>query len=587
MRAERLRLFVACGVIFRPSSRSPFASRALGATLSLLLGALMIGGLAGCATPIPPTGGPVDDTPPRLARATPADGAVNVSPAEVHLTFSERLNAATVRRALRITPELRTPPEVEVSGNQVTVRFADSLRVETTYVLTLGTDLQDARNVPLARPITMAFATGPTIDRAQISGRVRDPVTGRGLGGLILLAAPIDSAATPPDLRTVTALYQTETNSNGSFVLPYLRPGAFFVAALEDRNRNSLADPGEPFAAPPTSAIRADTDHGAPLDLFVTALDTIPPVPRTARALSDRRITVQFSEPIRLDTLGSAPWSLTDSLSGVTAPLDAVWAPPSAPSEVRLESADALPTTPHQLRLREAGAVRDTSGTPAATFALSVTPRAEPDTLGLRVAAFLPLSDDSVRTLRPQEAPGVRLTRPPRDTLGSSLGLRIADASSGAPVAFTAQTDDGVSFRLILAETPDTLLVTAPDGRTQPYALPQPEDLGGLVGRVSGAEGRRVIVEARAGNGPPARADVQPDGTFSISRLLPGSYHLRLIADYDGDGRWSGGRLAPFTPPEPIRLIPDPVQVRARWDSDVETLAFPDNAAYQTPPPSP
>jgi uncharacterized protein (DUF2141 family) len=60
------------------------------------------------------------------------------------------------------------------------------------------------------------------------------------------------------------------------------------------------------------------------------------------------------------------------------------------------------------------------------------------------------------------------------------------------------------------------------------------------------------------------------DGRFEITRLPPGTYRLRLYADRNGNGRWDGGALAPYVPPEPLRLLADPVEVRARWETELD-----------------
>ena len=122
---------------------------------------------AGCATPIAPSGGPEDTTPPLLETSEPAADAVNVRAERLVLTFSENVDEASAARAFGIAPGWETPPDVRVHGRRVEVTFPDSLRANTTYVVTFDTNLRDLRNVALPRPITLAFATGPVLDRGQ------------------------------------------------------------------------------------------------------------------------------------------------------------------------------------------------------------------------------------------------------------------------------------------------------------------------------------------------------------------------------------------------------------------------------------
>ena len=139
--------------------------------------------IGGCATPIRPSGGPVDSTPPRLLSSIPANGDVHVETERVVLEFSERLDESSASRAVAVAPTLDPPPQIRVRGRRLEIAFPDSLRPQTTYVISLGTELKDEHGVALQRPITMAFATGDVLDRGRIAGRLLNPASNSGTGG--------------------------------------------------------------------------------------------------------------------------------------------------------------------------------------------------------------------------------------------------------------------------------------------------------------------------------------------------------------------------------------------------------------------
>ena len=142
----------------------------------------------GCADPRPPTGGPRDQIPPTLETMMPEAGAVNVTASSVRLSFSEYVDQAAFARAFSITPMPEGPIRYKWSKRRVEVRFPEALRDNTTYVLTLDTNLRDARGVALKRPLTFAFSTGPVINKGRIAGQVLDAVQGAGLAGFDVLA---------------------------------------------------------------------------------------------------------------------------------------------------------------------------------------------------------------------------------------------------------------------------------------------------------------------------------------------------------------------------------------------------------------
>lgn len=523
----------------------------------------------------------MDTTPPLLVATDPARDTTGVRPDRLTLTFSERLDPAVGAAAVTVAPGFDAPPVVRASGRTLTVVFPDSLLPQATYVVTVGTALRDEHGVALAQPITVAFSTGDRLDRGRLAGRVLDPATGRGVGSLAVAAhpAPADSLGAPPDPREAHRLvYRTETDAEGAFRLDYLRPGPYFVVAFEDRNRNRLVDDGERFAAPPAARFEATEDSAAaPLpDLFVTALDTIPPQLRRVRSLSSSRLVLSFDEAVRLGPGRTEGWALADSLDASTVfPIRSVWNAPERPQDVTILT-DALPARPHRLTLTGNPAVADSSGNPVALDAY-FTPSAGADTAAVRFAGFLPEARapaDSVLLLRPGQRPGVRFTQPLDST---ALRERVRVLGPEAPLAFTASSDNGLHYDLAIPAAPRTyrVEVAGPDTLfVRRYAAPAPDDLGAILGRAEAPGGAPVLVTAYPAEGAPIVAATDGEGRFALRHLPPGDYRLRLVLDRNGNGVWDGGRLAPYEPPETIRWLPEPVRVRARWDTEVDVFDF-------------
>ena len=148
---------------------------------ALLVLLLVSGALwAACANPVPPSGGPRDETPPSVVRTRPVRDTVNVptDTRAVYVEFSEYVERSTLTRALTITPPLDGRLQFDWSGRGVEVELPTSLRDSTTYILSLSADLTDARGVALDRPLTIAFSTGPRINQGTIQGRVVGPRQG-------------------------------------------------------------------------------------------------------------------------------------------------------------------------------------------------------------------------------------------------------------------------------------------------------------------------------------------------------------------------------------------------------------------------
>lgn len=538
--------------------------------------------LAACATPIAPTGGPDDTTPPALVASSPAAGAVRVASGEIVLAFSERLDPTGVR-AVQVTPESETPPEVEIRGREILITL-DSLRDATTYVVTVSTDLRDTRRVALRQPITLAFATGDVLDRGRITGRVRTPEAGAAASGVAVWAYAADSTDTRPDPRQRPPDYQTESGSDGTFSLDYLREGPYAVVAVLDANRNRRADPGEAFAVPLQPLAIADTLGADLLLLTLGVVDSLAPTPQRARGLSRSRLAVRFDERVRLLTVDKDPWVVADSASGERVPVAASYVDPISPQEVRFTTTRPLAKGPWRLSLTREGVVADSAGNRVAPFdIIAAVPDREDETTA-SFAGFLPESQapaDSAFTLLPEQRPGLAFSTPPEAL------PEVTVTSGGAPVevAFSSTDDRVVSLDLDPSLRAFTVAIASGDSTLQRrYRRPAPRETGEIIGRAVGAD--RVIVEALPASGDPYRTITDSTGAFRLAGLLPGDYRLRFIGDADGDGAWSPGALAPYAPPDLLVFTSDPQTVRARFETDVGEIRL-DGTPPEAPPLAP
>ena len=582
-----------------PSPLSPF----LPFSLSLLL-------LAGCANPVSPSGGPPDTTPPALVETSPEEGAVNVSPSEIRFTFSEYVDQNAFSQAFSINPEPDGRLEFDWSGRSVEVELPESLRPNTTYILTLDTNLRDVRSVKLSQPITLAFSTGPRINRGRLAGQVVQAATGQPVSGIDIFAyAAPDSL--PPDSLPARPDYRIQTDTGGRFQLDYLNEGPYFVIALTDRNRSRTLDARETFAPPPRAILVADstatdstaaavestgtsTSQAARLPTwFTTATDSVAPTLLEARVLSSRRLVLRYPELVRLEGDLDA-WSLSDSASGEPVPLVGPYTREDAPQQVFLLVRDSLRETTY---LGRTSALADTSGNVTRDEAFTVTPSDEDaDTTRLRFASFFPnrIGEAGAVVLGPEEHFGVRFNQP-ADSAALQAMVAVEDTSGGTR-AFAASTSaDGTSYRL--APTPplgpgQTVrvavagdAVSVPDTTyQQTFQRVAESELGTISGIVALPDtGSAIVVELYTSSQAADSSAFEPytqtapdaDGRFLFEGVPEGLYRFRVFLDRNGNQQWDGGRITPYEQPEPLTWASAPAW-RARWESALEdTLRLP------------
>ena len=539
---------------------------------------------AACANPQAPSGGPRDETPPSIASSDPAADAVNVSAEHVDLVFSEYIDVSSFAEAFSLTPAFEEPLAFDWSGRRVRVELPAPLRDSTTYVLTIDTDLRDERGVALAQPLTLAFATGPDIDRGRLAGRVLGAARGQGLAGLDVYAYAAPDSTALDSLPDAPA-YRTQTDPEGAFQFDYLREQPYYVVALADRNRNRQPDPLEAYAVPPRPALSSDTSDAARIEApwVATARDTIPPTLNRVQALSDRRLVLRFSEPVRLARRDTAGWTLRDSLADQRRAVQQAFTRPDDPLALYLLTEMLRPEL-HTLRPGD-GLVTDTVGNALLPTTARFTPTEEADTVQTRFVGFTPenlaAGDQQLYTLPPETAPGLRFNQPLDTTRLRSL-LTAAD-TTGRPRAFALSSPDGVTYRLQLvpplqpAEAVRLALDARPLGADTTFARTfrrlSDRELGELSGVVALSGSAPIIVELYDAGNPeaaPRRTQTGPDGEFLFANLPEASFRYRAFADRNENGRWDAGRLAPYAPAEPITWSAQPIQTRPRWETALD-----------------
>ena len=540
--------------------------------------------LGSCATPVPPSGGPVDQTPPSLISMYPPSNSVDFAGDVIRFEFSERVDRPSFARALSVVPEPAKPPQLHWNGRRLEMKFADRLPYGTTFVFTIDNSLRDEHGVALKEPIVRAVSTGSRIDSGVITGRLLDPRSGRPVANMDVVATRLDTTG---QAGPTAGVYRTQTGPEGMFSLRFLPEVPFLVYGFEDRNRNRSLDPGERFAVPPrVQYLPSASDSLAKSDdWWVVNPDTSSPSVVTARAPSSRRIELRYSEPVLLDTLDPAVWAVRDTVSGDVRRASGLYLNPADNRRVVL-LADSLSVSTY--RVEQFGAVRDSTGNQAIKDAPPFDVAARADTMQLRFGRFDPAPDVEPIPLTIRDAPGFQLSQyVEREVLASIVS--VVD-SAGESLTFDPVTDDGVTWRLHLIppiRAGETVVV-----RIDPEAVAadtliaarfrrlSPGETGSLAGYVTSDD--LVVVEVYSEDGRTSRLQTahQTRGDYKVDDLEVGNYRLRLISDRDGDAMWDWGQLEPYERPERLIWYPDSARVRAGWETVLDTLRFdePDEA---------
>ena len=564
-----------------------------------------------CANAVAPTGGPKDNTPPRVVEAVPVNQSINFSGKKIEITFDEYITLENANQNVLISPPLSEKPDIKLKNKTVVVKFKENLAPNTTYTINFGSAIKDLHEGNLFKDYVYSFSTGDHIDTLAIAGKVLDaadkkPVENAYVG---LYAGDRDNLDSLP--MTVAPNYITKTDKEGNFRLAGLADKKYLVFAIKDVNSNLYFDqPNEEVAF---------------LDSLVQASCLQKPVPPALDTMANDSLTMQ------VDTLARVKDSV-DFETKTTTMYDQNALNLTLYMFTEVDSTQVL----LEKKLVEEGLLRFVFRHPAQDAAI-MTPEMLPDSFNLvtrHSVAYdtvwwyftpnvkdslwvqvkydtlindstrysLKFKDKKIRNKKP-ETLKVRNNLKGRDGLipGEDLILtfsepivRYAMRDSSVfqcdtliyydTLAFEQVDDQGLKYRLTNPistdyrygfEVPDSVFFGI-RGRTNEriktdFHVLNDDEYGNIYITVVPPKGmKQVIVQLTDESGNVLKEQlVSQKEEVMFDFLMPAKYKLRAILDADGNGKWSTGNYHRHTLPETVIEYKDALDLKAGWDIDL------------------
>jgi uncharacterized protein (DUF2141 family) len=539
--------------------------------------------VSGCAGQRPPEGGPVDLVPPEIISVYPAPNTTHFSGSEIALEFNEYVDRRSVEEAIFISPNIENI-EFDWSGTDVTIKIREQLRNNTTYVITVGTDVSDVRNRnKMAKAFTLSFSTGEKIDNGMIAGTVYDERP----QGIMIFSYRTDEIETDT-LNPVQFKpdYITQTGNDGRFTLTNLAAGTYRLFAIKDEYRNLLYDPEIDAAGTSTDVTVSLTDSVQQGITFIIAKeDTTPPRIASVTAPDDRHVIVQFSEPMDSTAVRTDRFRITDTLGTPAMPIEGLFRPAVPANSYTLITAKQKPDSLYLLTVSDirdkAGFVihpqarqKQFKGSPVID---TIPPALVTSTVGGRASKLLPerpieiVFSDALTPVFGDSA--FRLQRK-KDSTAITLSVTMTDKNSVSLMPKGKLViDDVYILRLAWNDIKDIFGNRYIDSTTSiEFTIDDPERYGSIEGMFSGFGGSsRPMVHAKNTtdkNQKPVTTPVDEFGRFRLLMLPEGYYALNVFDDVNGNAVHDAGKVFPFLRAEKFVIHSDTIRVRARWPVD-------------------
>ncbi|MCB9290854.1 MAG: Ig-like domain-containing protein [Lewinellaceae bacterium] len=510
-----------------------------------------------CANPIPPEGGPKDEQPPQLVpeESTPSL-QTNFEKQRIELTFDEWFEVQDVFNQVVVSPPLEYP--FEITLKRKTLRFdfdeKEELRPEATYTINFGEAVRDITERNPTKNLRFVFSTGDYIDSLSVSGVVVDAQTGEPVEDVLFM---LYENLADTVVRTERPFYFARANKQGQFRIENVKAGVFKGFALKDANRNYLFDQAqEPIGFPDSLLVLNDSiEPAVRIKLFTEEQ------PLRLMNSDDSQyglLRLSFSKPpkgLDITYRGLGQQVIIERKPDTTKvwyalPADTTW-------NVYLQKDTILNDTVkvrsrgrqefmNNSQLRLAGSSRGPLRlNPSKEAVLAFNhPIVSLDTSLMR------LYED---TLRIEVKPAYRL-----DTNGQRRLFIARPWKEGLPYELELMPG---AFTDLYGLQNDTII--------QPIQIDLLKSFGNLTLQFDSlsADSSYYVELLDKGNTVFDSFVIRGDTSFqrSFRAMPPGAYTVRLIEDWNDNGRWDTGNYDKMLQPEPIYLRPLE-QLRANWD---------------------
>lgn len=225
--------------------------------------------ISSCASKSSPGGGPKDTLAPQLDTAFPPNQTILFKAQEIELRFEEYVDLKNPFNQVNISPLLNEDLEVRGKGKKVFIKLTDSLKPNTTYIISFGSSLADLTEGNVNKDFKYVFSTGTYIDSLEIGGVLRDAYSGEAQAEFLVALYSADRASARDSfLQVERPDYYAFSDKEGRFKMTNIKGGRYILAAFTDKDGDfKRSNPKEAIAFwNDTLLISADTVFQ--LDLF-------------------------------------------------------------------------------------------------------------------------------------------------------------------------------------------------------------------------------------------------------------------------------------------------------------------------------
>jgi hypothetical protein len=525
----------------------------------------------GCATQIPPSGGPPDTTPPQIIKTFPKNGSVNFKENFVEVEFSEYVDKRSVQDAIFISPYIEGEIKYKWSGRKLKIIFPQKLKENTTYVITFGTEIRDINaGNKMRESFTLAFSTGQKIDTGSIEGKIYTEKENFMVFAYLIDGLNPDTLSpihTKPD-------YATQAGKDGTFKFQFIKFGKYRLFAINDRTKNFLYDPSVDDYGVYWNDIAIDSLNPSVSNIiFKTTLeDTSKPFVSSITPIDNSHIIVRFSEKVILKDKAIKIESSKGELPLIVQQLQ-------DSTRFILITEKLEQGEKYILKISK---LTDISGNEINPVALEISGDFPPDTTAPSLIFSTPSENEEDVSLTPtiklyfDDVLKSDFIANLLDSTGKEIKLKIMQSQNIITVQPESELKPGETYTIKVFNLSDINSNKLNDTLKLTFKTVDPSNFGAIEGK--------IICEDTTSNVIISAFDTEKkkvfhttskcNSKFSFEQIPQGKYIISAFIDSNRNGKYDYGRVFPFVPSERFTFYPDTVKVRARWTTENVDIKF-------------
>jgi hypothetical protein len=555
--------------------------------------------IGSCAKMSSPTGGPRDKEAPVVVKCTPANGEKNFKDKKITITFNEFVTLDKINEKLMVSPPMTKKPKVSLKGKSVVVEYDDELKDSTTYTFYFQDAIRDLNEGNIIDNYQFVFSTGPVIDSLSVTGNVYSALSlNPPENALVMLYRNLADSAVMKQIPD----YISKAGKNGYFRFDNVKEGIYRLYALVDAdNSKNFNLPDEEFAFMDTPVeISAEKNF---LPVIKDTVKITPGKTKTADTIikkGEYRL-ILFQPAKKMHYLNppsrSAAYKLSYSLSMPPDTIGFDFAIPGTDEKsYRIEKSSekdtilvwltdsALYSQPQISTLigypytDSTGKIYQKKDTIQMRFLVPKTTRTRIKKVPFKVTSNLmggllkPGQQIIFKSQTPFRIPDtskIRLYETEGEKRKMMTYFLTQDSTNSCRIKFSANILQGKNY-LFIADSAafGNIYGDQSDSSGNRFTLRNEKTFGTLLMNIKNYQGTRIIQLLTPEDKILSEKIMKADAKIEFRYVDQGNYRLRVIYDFNNDGKWTTGDFMTRRQPEPVSFYDQELYIKEGWSEE-------------------